>query len=138
MDMKRPWEYTLPLADMSELQKRVSEYSFDSVLPDDYFVRSQEYQEKSLEILRSIEENTANLHTIMSLIRGSNEDQDKIIRILEESLQIAKSATQKEAETRVKNIFGKIHDTVESVESTEKLLHWVCLIYKIISKMIPE
>lgn len=68
----------------------------------DHIERTQKYQEKSLEMLQSINENTANLSMLVELINQSNDKQDELIEIMAEILAIAKAKNEEEAESKLK------------------------------------
>ena len=51
--------------DTDSIYRSVAEYKVDPIIPEGYFERAQEYQQKSLEVLQSINENTANLYAIV-------------------------------------------------------------------------
>ena len=54
--------------DTDSIYRSIAEYKVDPIIPEGYFERTQEYQQKSLEVLQSINENTANLYSIVELI----------------------------------------------------------------------
>lgn len=104
----------------------------DPIIPEGYFEKSQEYQQQSLEMLKSINQNTANLYTLVDLISKSNEQQDEIIEIVSEILAIAKAKEKKEAESFLKKVMTKINDSVETADSMIKLAGWATAIYSMV------
>ena len=108
------------------------------IIPDGYFEKSQEYQQQSLEILKSINQNTANLYTLVDLISKSNEQQDEVIGIVSEILTIAKAKEKKEAESLFKKVTSKINDSVETADSAIKLFGWATTIYNMVITMLPQ
>lgn len=103
----------------------------------DHFEKSEKYQEKSLEILQQISENTANLYALVELISNSNDKQDEIIGVLIEILSIAKAREKKEAESLLKKAISKINDCADTGESVIKLVGWATTIYSMIEKILP-
>lgn len=134
--------YSIPTYDFDlinqQMQDSVIEVERDSLIPEGYFEDTQEYQQQSLEMLKSINQNTANLYTLVDLISNSNDQQDEIIEIVSEILAIAKAKDKKEAESFLKRAMSKINDTVESTESIIKLVGWATAIYQIIITMLPK
>lgn len=121
-----------------QIRDSVAEVGKNPLIPEGYFEKTQEYQQQSLEMLKSINQNTANLYTLVDLISNSNEQQDEIIEIVSEILAIAKAKDKKEAESFLKRAMSKINDTVESTESILKLVGWATAIYQIIITMLPK
>lgn len=108
----------------------------DPVIPKGYFEKTQEYQQKSLEILQSINENTANLYTIVELINQSNESQDEIIALMTEILSLAKMKNKAEVDSLFKQIMGKVNNTAGSVDSLIKLMGWATAVYNMVCPML--
>jgi NTP pyrophosphatase (non-canonical NTP hydrolase) len=111
--------------------------SVDPIIPDGYFVKTQEYQEKSLEMLQAINQNTANLYTLIDLINHNNESQDEILELLNEILSIAKAKSKDEADTLFKKVMKKINDATTDVESMVKIVGWATTIYSMVKTMLP-
>ena len=103
----------------------------------EHMKKTEEYQKQSLELLRSIDDNTANLYTLVELISKSNEQQDEILSIVSEILSIAKAKEQKEAEGLFKKAIDRINTTVETAESMIKLIGWATSIYSAVRKILP-
>ena len=119
-----------------QIQENIQE--IDPIIPEGYFEKSQEYQQQSLEILKSINQNTANLYTLVDLISKSNEQQDEVIGIVSEILTIAKAKEKKEAEYLFKKVTSKINDSVETADSVIKLFGWATTIYNMVITMLPQ
>ena len=120
----------------SALQDTVLDLKLDPIIPKGYFEKTQEYQEKSLEMLQSINENTANLYTLVELINQNGEKQDELIALMTEILSMAKAKTKADAESRFKKIMGKITDATENVEAIIKMAGWATTVYNIVSPML--
>lgn len=104
----------------------------------EHIERTEEYQKQSLEMLQSINENTANLYTLVDLISKSNEKQDEVLSLISEILTIAKAKEKREAESIFKSVMTKINDTVETADSTIKLVGWATAIYNMVITMLPK
>ena len=133
---------TYPIMDYNfihrQIQEHTQEIEIDPIIPEGYFEKSQEYQQQSLEMLKSISQNTANLYTLVDLINNSNEQQDKVIEIVSEILTIAKAKEKKEAESLLKKVTTKINDSVESAESMIKLYEWARVIYTMVITILGK
>lgn len=104
----------------------------------EYFAKTEEYQKRSLEVLKSIEENTANLSSIVDLINHSNENQDQIIEIFTDILSIAKAKNKEEADSLFKNVSEKITSTTDTVDAIIKLTGWATTVYKIVVPLLQS
>lgn len=120
-----------------QMQEHIQDIEIDPIIPEGYFEKSQEYQQQSLEMLKSINQNTANLYTLVDLISKSNEQQDEVIEIVSEILAIAKAKEKKEAESLLKKAMTKINDSVETADSIVKLVGWATTIYNMVITMLP-
>ena len=120
-----------------QMQEHIQDIEIDSIIPEGYFEKSQEYQQQSLEILESINQNTANLYTLVDLISKSNEQQDEVIEIVSEILAIAKAKEKAEAESLLKKVMTKITGSVDAADSVIKLIGWAATIYNMVISMLP-
>ncbi len=120
-----------------QMQEHIQDIEIDPIIPEGYFEKSQEYQQQSLEMLKSINQNTANLYTLVDLISKSNEQQDEVIEIVSEILAIAKAKEKKEAESLLKKAMTKINDSVKTADSIVKLVGWATTIYNMVITMLP-
>lgn len=121
-----------------QMQENFQDIEIDPVIPDGYFEKTQEYQQQSLEMLKSINQNTANLYTLVDLISKSNDKQDEILEIISEILAIAKAKDKKEAESFLKKAMTKISGSVETADSIIKLVGWATTIYNMVVTMLPQ
>lgn len=111
---------------------------FEAIPLAEHIERTGEYQQQSLEMLKSINQNTANLYTLVDLISKSNEKQDEVLSLISEILTIAKAKEKREAESIFKRVMTKINDTVETADSTIKLVCWATEIYNMVLTMLPN
>ena len=89
------------------------------------------------EVLQAINENTANLYTMVELISQSNDKQDELISLMTEVLSLAKAKSKEEADTLFKKIMSKINDTADSVESMIKIVGWATTVYNMVLPLLP-
>lgn len=122
--------------DMNAYRKAIESYVPERIIPEDYFEKTQEYQQKSLEVLQSINENTANLYTIVELISQTNEKQDELIALIAEILTLAKAKSKTEADSLFKSIMTKINETVDSADSLIKIAGWAMTVYQMVQPML--
>ena len=120
-----------------QMQENIENIEVDPIIPEGYFERTQEYQQKSLEVLQSINENTANPYTMVELISRSNEKQDELISLITEVLSLAKAKSKEEADTMFKKIMSKINDTADSVDSIIKIVGWATTVYNMVLPLLP-
>ncbi len=90
------------------------------------------YWEESLRILKSIEYNTANLAALVDLINKNNEQQDEIIKYIIEILEIAKSKTKVDAESKFMKVMNKIVGLNKNVEAVQKLTAFANTLYTLV------
>ena len=120
-----------------QMQEHLKDIEIEPIIPDGYFEKTQEYQKKSLEVLQSINENTANLYTMVELISKSNDKQDELISLMTEVLSLAKAKSKEEAATSFKNITRKITDATASVDSLIKIVGWATTVYNMVLPLLP-
>lgn len=120
-----------------QMQAQLKDIEIDPIIPDGYFEKTQEYQKKSLEVLQSINENTANLYTMIELISKSNDKQDELISLMTDVLSLAKAKSKEEADTLFKKIMNKINDTADSVDSIIKIVGWATTVYNMVLPLLP-
>ena len=120
-----------------QMQEHLKDIEIEPIIPDGYFEKTQEYQQKSLEVLQSINENTANLYTMVELINQSNDKQDELISLMTEVLSLAKAKSKEEADTLFKKIMSKINDTADSVDSIIKIVGWATTVYNMVLPLLP-
>ena len=110
----------------------------DTIPFSDHIEKTEKYQEKSLKILESIKENTANLSMLVEMINQSNDKQDELLEIMTEILAIAKEKEKKEAESKLKMVMNKITNTFDNADAIIKLLNWAMLVYNTVTPMLQE
>lgn len=96
------------------------------------------YQQESLRSLQAIEQNTANLYTLVDLISKSNEQQEELIEIIAEVLSIAKAKTKEEAESKFRKVMDKITQTVEDGETLGKIATFATTVWTLVQPIIEK
>jgi len=124
--------------DTDAISRSIAEYKADPIIPKGYFEKTQEYQQKSLEVLQSINENTANLYTMVELINQNNEKQDELIALMTEVLSLAKAKNKAEADSLFKKIMEKINNTADSVDSMIKITGWATTVYNMVLPLLQQ
>ena len=119
------------------IRSAVADYQGESIIPEGFFEKTQDYQEKSLEILRSINENTANLYTMVELINKSNDNQEELLDILTQILAIAAAKSKEEADSLFKKIMQKLTNTTSNVETMVKIMGWATSILEMVKSLLP-
>lgn len=104
----------------------------------DHIEKNREYQEKSLEMLHSINENTANLSVLVELISKSNDKQDELLDLILEILTIAKAKEEKEAESMLKKVMKKITSVVDATDTMIKLTHLATIVYDAVVPILKK
>lgn len=130
-------EHSILSVDRDAIYRSVADIKIDPIIPDGYFEKNQEYQQKSLEVLQSINENTANLYTMVELINKNNENQDELIELMAEILSLAKAKSKADADTLFKKIMGKINNTTDNVDTMIKVVGWATAVYNMVQSMLP-
>lgn len=95
--------------------------------------KKEQYDQDILNTLRQIEENTANLTTIIKLIEDNNEIQGETYEIITELLALAMEKDKKVVEIKYRSIMNKIAEFTEDVETITKLSGFAIAIYNILS-----
>ena len=96
------------------------------------------YWEQSINLLKSIELNTANLAMIVDLINKNNEKQDEIIAILSEVLEIAKAKNKEEADNLYRKTMNKVITFTKDVEAIQKLSVFAGTMYTLVINNIDK
>ena len=99
---------------------------------------AEEYQQESLKILRSIEQNTANLYTLVDLISKNNEHQEELVAIIAEVLSIATAKTKDEAENKYRAVMDKITKKVKDVEAMSKMVGYANTVWTLVQPIIEK
>lgn len=107
-------------------------------LVEEHMEKTEQYHEKSLKILESINANTANIYSIVELIRASNNKQDELIAILKDILMIAKARDKEEADSSFKKVVERINVGVDTADSMIKILGWATTIYQVVISMLAK
>lgn len=136
------WSSEHPYLDYDSIsrlvQENVQEIDVDPIIPEEYFEKTQEYQQQSLAMLQSINQNTANLYTLVDLINKNNENQEELLAICSSILDIATAKSKDEAESKFTKAMSKINDTVKSADSMVKIIGWATTVYNMVSQILQK
>ena len=124
----------------SEIMRNVpmTEFSIEDSPIYQQIKESAEYQKKSYEVLKAIEENTANLHVLVDLVHNSKENQDEIIDLLSEIQTMAKAKDSDEASSLYKRVMAKIAGAVKDAETVQKLSSYAGTVFTIVETFFPK
>lgn len=96
------------------------------------------YRQETIRSLRAIEQNTANLYTLVDLISKSNEQQDEIISIIAEVLTIAKAKSKGEAKSVYTKVMGRITQTIKDAETLAKIAGYATTVWQLAQPIIDK
>jgi bifunctional N-acetylglucosamine-1-phosphate-uridyltransferase/glucosamine-1-phosphate-acetyltransferase GlmU-like protein len=96
------------------------------------------YQNEIIRSLHAIEQNTANLHTLLDLISKSNEQQEELIQIVAEILGILTAKSQKEAQSSYSKVMGRITQTVKEAEALTKMTTFALSVWQYAQPFIDK
>lgn len=96
------------------------------------------YRQETIRSLNAIEQNTANLYTLVDLISKSNEQQDEIISIIAEVLTIAKAKSQGEAKSVYTKVMGRITQTIKDAETLAKIAGYATTVWQLAQPIINK
>lgn len=91
--------------------------------------RKEDYKNELLQSVKNIEANTYGLNEIVPLLASNIDNQEKILEVLKEALSIGTSTTEEEAKTMYRKFMNTANQTVEDVETMEKVLGFGKTIY---------
>lgn len=84
---------------------------------------------ESVELLRSINENTKGLDSVVELLKNMNGQQEEVLELLKEVLAISASETKEVAEGKYRTVMKKITTSVEDINTMQTLLGFAKTIY---------
>ncbi|KGP76138.1 hypothetical protein JT05_06630 [Desulfosporosinus sp. Tol-M] len=96
------------------------------------------YRQETIRSLNAIEQNTANLYTLVDLISKSNEQQDELISIIAEVLTIAKAKSQGEAKSVYTKVMGRITQTIKDAETLAKIAGYATTVWQLAQPIIDK
>lgn len=91
-------------------------------------------EEKQIELLEDIKNNTGSLVNMVDMIRFNSDQQTEIMLVIADILAIGTATTPEEAESLYKKTMDKINRTIESGENIAKLTAWATTAWNIIDK----
>jgi Fic family protein len=96
------------------------------------------YREETIRSLHAIEQNTANLYTLVDLISKSNEQQDELISIIAEVLTIAKAKSKDEAKSVYTKVMSRITQTIKDAETLAKIAGYATTVWQLAQSIIDK
>ncbi len=140
-----PQHFSMPQYGFSNISKQIEKSNREMEAIWDGIAEERErkeaaeeaYRQETIRSLNAIEQNTANLYTLVDMISKSNEQQDELIAMVADILTIAKAKDAKEAESAYRKIMNKISQTVKDGETLAKLARFATSVYGMI-KLIAE
>ena len=140
-----PQHFSMPQYGFSNISKQIEKSNREMEAIWDGIAEERErkeaaeeaYRQETIRSLNAIEQNTANLYTLVDMISKSNEQQDELIAMVADILTIAKAKDAKEAESAYRKIMNKISQTVKDGETLAKLVRFATSVYGMI-KLIAE
>lgn len=96
------------------------------------------YRQETIRSLNAIEQNTANLYTLVDLVSKSNEQQDELISIIAEVLTIAKAKSQGEAKSVYTKVMGRITQTIKDAETLAKIAGYATTVWQLAQPIIDK
>lgn len=94
-----------------------------------------EFKNNILNTLIAIEKNTAHLKNIVELVKDSNENQEKILMIINDFLLLSKEKDKESVEKKFNMTMKKISDIGENVDIMNKLYTFGTTIYSIMNSL---
>ena len=119
-----------------QVQDRMQQIENGPIVTKQYFEDSLKNQQLSLEELKSINQNTAVLSSIVEMIHSSNEKQDEMIELISEILGIARAKDQSEADSLFEKVSKKIRDLADTGEAVAKIFEFAVVVFNIISALM--
>lgn len=117
---------------------RAAEEAMEEIVAEQERKEAEEvaFRQETVRSLQAIEQNTANLYTLVDLISKSNEQQDELIEIITEILSIAKAKSREEAQSAFRKVMGKITQTVQDAETLGKIAGFATTVWNLTQTMI--
>jgi hypothetical protein len=97
-----------------------------------------EYREAVLKALQGIERNTALLSEISLLLQKNNERQDEIFQLIVEILEIMKSRTIEEAESKYRQVMRKINEFTGDFATIQTLHGMVYTVFNAVQSLFQS
>lgn len=111
---------------------------FEPIPLREHIEKTEQYQADSLKILESINQNTANLYTLVDLINKNNEQQDELISLISEIMAISKAKNKKEADSLFRKVMDKTNTIIKDGETLYKIVGYATTVYSAVNTMFPN
>ena len=106
--------------------------------------REKKYQDtanrekKMIELLISIDSNTAILKDMVILLQTSNENQELLIELLSTINTIATAKTKQEADSLMQQAMDLIRKKITNIETMQKLFNYSFTVFNLASKILES
>jgi len=104
----------------------------------EHIERTEQYQRDSIKILESIQQNTANLYTLVDLINKNNEQQDELIGLISEIMTISKAKNKEEADSLFRNVLANANKIITDGETLFKIVSYATSVYGAVNTMLQS
>lgn len=91
--------------------------------------REEEYKKSVLTALHGIEKNTAEITTLVSILKSNTSKQDEIIDILTTILSISKATTNDEADNKYREVMDKMEEVKDDLETFNTLFSYAQIVW---------
>lgn len=98
--------------------------------------KEEAYKTEQLRLLRDIAENTKGLDTVVSLLAHLSNQQDEVLNLLKECLAIGTATSKQEAESKYRQVMGKITTVVEDVSTIQTLCGFANTVYTMSTNLL--
>lgn len=95
-------------------------------------------QNQHLEVLKSIEKNTASIESLVELMRSNNENQEVISELLDDMKALASAQNKDEADNWYKKIITKASNMISDVETMQKIIAWGSTLYTVLTPYLQN
>jgi hypothetical protein len=121
---------------ISEMTYVIPDYQSENMkVLEEISQQNWEYRQEILNNLKSINQNTAYLFDILSLIKESNDKQEEIISIVSELLTLPTFQDKATVKSTYAKIMERIANLVGDIENIDKLYKFSFIVLKLIDKL---
>lgn len=110
----------------------------EPIISREHIKKTEQYQAESLKMLNSINQNTANLYTLVELVNKSSENQDELLGLLSEILEISKAQNKEEATSLYRKTMDRINTTIKDGDTLYKIVNYATLVYTAITSILSN
>ncbi|SEQ23181.1 hypothetical protein SAMN05216232_1975 [Virgibacillus subterraneus] len=82
----------------------------------------EEYKQSVLNTLKNIENNTADIGSLISLVQQSNENQEEVLDVIQSIMEISTAKTIEEADSKYRHVMDKANKLNSDVKTIDGLI----------------